>query len=184
AALALLAAVGCGGSSDGTDEPQAGISGPEGEAVDGGSLVFGIDYETSGWNPAIDQWAATGALVGSSVLEPLATLDGDGQAQPWLATSWDANDTNDVWTIHLREGVTFHDGTDFDAEAAAANLEFIRTAPLSSIAFGPMIDAVNVVDPATVEVRLTSAWGAFPSSFMASQGAFMRAPASLEAEDK
>src|SRR4051794_16680585 len=84
----------CGSSSNGTagsSSTPAGASeqiGDEGPPVDGGTLVVGVDSDSSGWNPAIDRWAPAGALVGSSVLEPLATLDGEAVAQPWLATDW------------------------------------------------------------------------------------------------
>jgi peptide/nickel transport system substrate-binding protein len=158
--------------------------GDEGEPVDGGTLVVAVGGESSGWNPAIDRWAPDGALVGSSVLEPLATLDGEGVAQPWLATSWTPNDTYDVWTVKLREGVVFHDGTPFDADAAKANLDFIVDAPLSGVAMKPLFDHVVVVDDHTVEVHLKTRWAAFPSSFLAGQSAFMRSPASMLTDDK
>jgi peptide/nickel transport system substrate-binding protein len=158
--------------------------GDEGTPVDGGTLVMGISSETSGWNPAIDRWAPDGALVGSTILEPLATLDGDGVAQPWLATDWTPNATFDVWTLNLRSGVTFHDGSPFDAQAVKDNLDFIVTAPLSSVAMKPLFKEVVVIDDDTVEVRLNTRWAAFPSSFLAGQSAFMRSPASMLTEDK
>ena len=60
---------------------------------DGGTLVIGVSAETDSWDPATAEWAAQGSLVGSSVLEPLAKLNADGGADPFLATSWiaDAN---------------------------------------------------------------------------------------------
>ncbi len=187
--LALFAAA-CGGSTDGsgasgsTPRGQSDEIVDEGPPVNGGSLVVALASETSGWNPAIDRWAPDGALVGSTILEPLATLDGDAVAQPWLATAWTPNDTYDVWTVDLRRGVTFHDGTPFDAEAVKANLDFIVEAPLSSVAMRPMFDETVVVDEDTVEVRLKTRWAAFPSSFLAGQSAFMRAPASMLTEDR
>src|SRR5688572_334591 len=46
--------------------------------VRGGKLVVAVPAETNGWNPVINQWADAGAMVGSSVVEPLAILDKDG----------------------------------------------------------------------------------------------------------
>ncbi len=185
----ILLATACG-SSNGTAGSSGGAAGrsdqigDEGAPVDGGTLVVAVDGESSGWNPAIDRWAPAGALVGSSVLEPLATLDGDAVAQPWLATSWTPSENYDVWTIKLREGVVFHDGTPFDANAVKANLDFIVDAPLSGVAMKPLFDHVVVVDDHTVEVYLKSRWAAFPSSFLAGQSAFMRSPDSMLADDK
>ena len=46
-----------------------------------------------------------------------------GEYVPLLAESWASNPDLSVWTFHLRDGVTFHDGTPFDAEAARASFE-------------------------------------------------------------
>ena len=56
-------------------------------------MVVAVGGETNGWNPHRDEWAQGGSLVGSSVLEPLATTGHDLSAQPWLATSWTPNAT-------------------------------------------------------------------------------------------
>ncbi|MEM7739106.1 MAG: ABC transporter substrate-binding protein, partial [Deinococcota bacterium] len=58
------------------------------------------------------------------ILENLVSLvPGSSQLQPALATSWEANDDATRWTFNLREGVTFHDGTSFNAEAVVFNVE-------------------------------------------------------------
>jgi peptide/nickel transport system substrate-binding protein len=183
----LLASCGgdsSGSSSNGNVTGQSDTVVDDGPPVDGGRLVVGIDSESSGWNPAIDRWAPSGALVGSTVLEPLATLDGDAVAQPWLATAWTANETYDVWTVDLRRGVRFHDGSPMDAVAVKANLDFIVEAPLSGVAMRPMFDHVEVVDDDTVQVFLKSPWAAFPSSYLAGQSAFIRSVASMQTDDK
>jgi peptide/nickel transport system substrate-binding protein len=43
--------------------------------------------------------------------------------EPGLAESWEISDDGLVYTLHLRQGVKFHDGTDFNAEAVKFNLE-------------------------------------------------------------
>ena len=63
--------------------------------------------------------ARTTSLDGSglivSVYEALVDLDNSYQVVPRLATSWESNADATQWTFKLREGVKFHDGSDFDA---------------------------------------------------------------------
>jgi len=58
----------------------------------------------------------------SEILETLVKLDYDMSLEPGLATEWERVSPQ-TWRFTLREGVTFHDGTPFDAEAAAYSLE-------------------------------------------------------------
>jgi peptide/nickel transport system substrate-binding protein len=63
------------------------------------------------------------------IYEPLVNLSRDSRAiVPGLAESWQVSSDGRVFTLNLRKGVKFHDGTPFDANAAKANLErnFIR----------------------------------------------------------
>ena len=186
-ALALVAAA-CGSSSkadQGSSTPTdgTGAAADEGTPVDGGSLVIGVAAETNGWNPANSQWAGEGALVGSSVLEPLATVGADKGAKPWLADSWYPNDTFTSWVINLHPGITFQNGEKFDAAAVAANLEAYKKGTLSSLALEPMLAGSKVIDDLTLQVDLKQPWAAFPSSFLVGGSAFMMAPAMLAAPD-
>jgi len=174
--LVLLA--GCGGSSKSSSS-----SGGTTRPTDGGQLVVAVGGETNGWNPHQDEWAQSGVLVGSSVLEPLAATAHDLSAQPWLATSWTPNATYDTWTIHLRTGVTFQDGEAFDAAAVKQNLDDASSAPLSGEALAGMFKQVTVVDDHTVQVELNQPWAAFPSSFLTGQSAMMMAPKMLQSSD-
>lgn len=194
AVVAVLAAGGlllaaCGGSSSnsaaggGAGDGGSATTAPEGPPKDGGSVVIGVRAETTGWNPTTNEWAPYSAMVGSSFLEPLVRLDGDAQAQPWLATSWEPNADATSWTVKLRPNVTFHDGTAFNAEAVKRNLDNAVKAPVSSMALGGLFKEVVVVDDLTVRVDLTLKWAAFPTSFLSGQTALMMAPAMLAAED-
>ncbi len=67
--------------------------------------------------------STVGRVVKQNVTETLTEIDpNDGSITPRLATSWEQLD-EDTWRFQLREGVKFHDGEDFDAEAAAHAIE-------------------------------------------------------------
>jgi peptide/nickel transport system substrate-binding protein len=89
-----------------------------------------------------------------NVLEQLTTLNIDtGELEPMLATSWEWVDDH-TWRFQLREGVTFHDGSPFDAEAAAISIEWVWSPEnnyvIRSMA-GPDFEA-KAIDTYTLEV--------------------------------
>lgn len=66
------------------------------------------------------------AFYTSSILyvwEPLIGIGTDQQPSAKLATGWESNDDKTEWIFNLREGVKFHDGVDFNADAVIANYE-------------------------------------------------------------
>jgi peptide/nickel transport system substrate-binding protein len=175
-----FAAAACGSSST----PKAATQNTTASSLKpkaGGSLVVGIRAETNGWNPATAQWADTGSLEGSTVLEPLAMVGADSGAKPWLAKSWIANTTFTRWVINLQTGVTFQDGTPFDANAVVQNIEAASKGPLSGLAIGPMFKDEKALNSTTVQVDLTQPWAAFPSSFLDGGSAYMMAPSQIAA---
>jgi len=72
---------------------------------------------------------------------------------PLLATSWDLAPDKTSYTFHLRKGVKFHDGTDFNAAAVKWNLENVIAAKRVELA---PVSSVDVVDDYTVKVNLKS----------------------------
>jgi peptide/nickel transport system substrate-binding protein len=184
--LVALLAAGCTGTEPNESNAVGATSdtlADAGPPQQGGTLAIGIGGETPGWNPHDNQWSQVSSLVGSSMLEPLAALDGDLNPVPWLATSWTPNDTFDSWTIELRDGVRFHDGSAFDAAAVKVNVDDIKTAALTGIVWKAILGEVTVVDPSTVRVDMTQPFAAFPTSMLAAQTGLMMAP-SMFAADK
>ena len=110
-------------------------------------------------NDAISLDPIYAGLTGMALLEqaaqPLMLVDpATGKLMPNLATSWQASDDGKTWTFHLREGVKFHDGTAFDAEAVKRNFDRFKepgNIPAYSYLADPIV-AVNVVDDLTVNV--------------------------------
>src|SRR5690606_36810445 len=78
-----------------------------------------------GWPVTLDTGTAqdgNSRMVSEQIAETLIGLELGGTAlEPRLATSWTPNEDATVWTLELRQGVTFHDSTQFDAEAAKFN---------------------------------------------------------------
>ncbi len=84
-------------------------------------------------------------------LESLLQANTDGSILPKLATSWDIAPDKSSITFHLRQGVKFQDGTDFNAQAAKWNLDLFLARGTGSAADWKSID---VVDNYTVRVNL------------------------------
>ena len=88
------------------------------------------------------------------VLETLTAIDPEGQVVPLLAESWSSSDDGLAWTINIREGVEFSDGTPLTAEDVAFSLnDARRPETLYGYMFTP-IDDVRAAGDLTVEIDL------------------------------
>ena len=100
---------------------------------------------------------------------------------PLLAESYDSNANATEFTLHLRKGVTFQDGTPFNAEAVKFNLDRLRDPAnkLSRRSLVSMINDVQVVDDNTVKLILDKPFGAMIAS-LAHPGAMMLSPTAVK----
>ena len=175
AALVVLAAA-CGGGDGGGGGGES--AGPEGGEDDSGqcgttSSPGDVGGDESAASPedadpsAILRWGAMRAESMDPIREAgvdyvqlhavfdtlLSISPEDGELMPRLATEWEADDESIV--LHLRDDVTFQDGTPFDAEAVAFNLDRAKTDPDSNVTgMLDAVEAVEVVDDSTVELQL------------------------------
>ena len=99
---------------------------------------------------------STGVVVRSNVTEPLIERNPKtGELEPKLATEWKATSDTE-WTLKLREGVKFQDGTPFNAEAAAFTIDRAVNSKLGcnveGYVFGDADLKVKAVDATTVTV--------------------------------
>ena len=98
------------------------------------------------------------------VYDPLIALGDDGQplAERSLAESWEFTDPV-TFVLHLRQGVKFHDGTPFDAEAAKFNLDRHLDPEVASSARSELTPVANVeaVDASTLKINLLNPTVAF-----------------------
>ena len=179
-AAALLTA--CG--SDGGSDDSGGRSGEAATAGDpDATLRFSFGTPAgSNYDPA----TSTNQFVNVylyPVYDRLIQVTPEGELQPMLAESWEFADGDRTLRLTLREGVVFHDGTPFDAEAVRANIDRGKTLPTSSVRadLAAVTEAV-VVDPRTVELRLGAPAGSLPA-LLADRAGMMVSPAAFANED-
>jgi ABC-type transport system substrate-binding protein len=155
----------------GSDDTTASTADP-GEPVDGGTLVFGVEAESDGYNPVANRWSIAGNLIGSAVYETLTVVTSDGTVEPWLAESVAPNDDGTEWTITAKPDITFHDGSELNAEVIAANLQARVDGLLTGLANEP-IESVEVVDDMTVSVTMSTPWLAWDHALASQSGYIM-----------
>uniref|UniRef100_UPI003B517516 ABC transporter substrate-binding protein n=1 Tax=Roseovarius indicus TaxID=540747 RepID=UPI003B517516 len=98
--------------------------------------------------------------------------DGTLQPEPALATEWEISEDGTVYTFTLREGVTFHDGTPFNAEAVKFNFDrmldenhpYHDTGPFPLAFFFSAVETTEVVDDMTVKFTLNAPYAPFLSN--------------------
>ena len=91
------------------------------------------------------------AATAQPSLETLYRQKADGSYIPWLATSYDLSADKKAITFHLRKGVKFHDGTDFNAQAVKVNFDAYIAAKQE-----PFWSSTEVIDDYTMKLNLTS----------------------------
>jgi len=92
---------------------------------DPGRIVYAQSVPVTTLDPAYGAFQAypAGYEVSYLIYDRLVTFGPEFTIVPQLATSWETSKDGLDWTFHLREGVTFHDGTAFDADAVVFNIE-------------------------------------------------------------
>lgn len=196
-AIALLASTllvtGCA-SSDGDDDAEGGdsslskeeiytagvvgVDGDPGEPVDGGTLTVADYSEARSLDPTqtIPNGAAGGNAL-SAVYDVLMRYNVETDAfEPWLAESL-ATEDNTTWTLTLRDGVTFSDGTPLDAVAVVSSLGYY----MQNAGYNTLLLATNIKDMKPegdnkVVFTLNQPWITFPNMLASGPGMVM-APA-------
>ena len=108
--------------------------------------------------------------VARAIYDTLTIPDDDNNYVPFLAQSVTPNSKYTVWTITIRPGITFHDGTPLTAQVVKDNLDaYTGKTDSKNLLFKFEFDAehwisdVKTTGPMTVEVDLKAPWVAFPS---------------------
>lgn len=156
-----LGLVACGTGTEGTGASASSAATASGSAKAGGTLTMGIASPPDTLDPGATGLALT-LLMSMAMFDPLIWWlpggPGGSQFVPGLAESYTVSPDASVYTFKLRQGVTFHDGTKFDASAVKATYEHIvdpATQSKSGLgALGPYKET-KIIDPYTVQIIFT-----------------------------
>jgi peptide/nickel transport system substrate-binding protein len=147
-----------------------------GQGVYGGTLrrIQNAFPKTLGYPP---EFTPTDSGFAALALERLITWDAKGNIIPVLATSWDEDPVNKTLTWHLRQGVKFTDGSDWNATVLKWN--FDQQIPSGRLTGGNLVDSITIVDNYTVKMHVTAYNRMHAMNFgwimIASQAAFEKA---------
>src|SRR5262245_47780046 len=166
-----VAACGSGGGQQATSGPKHG---------DTLRVAIGIDPDTL--DPAA-QTTTTSQQIIDMIAETLVTVDQNGGLKPLLATSWQPSGDGLSWTFTLRQGVTFSDGTPFDAAAVKFSIDRLLDPGTFKAQPGILggrtgIDHVDIVDDSHVRFFLKTPLAPFVAALTQTQAA-MISPASV-----
>ena len=152
-----------------------------GAAIAKDDITVALQLEPPHLDPTSAAAGAIDSVLYSNVFEGLTRFMSDGSVVPGLAESWEISEDGLTYTFKLREGVTFHDGTTMDAEDVKFSLDRIIAEDSANAqkALYTAISEVNVIDPGTVEVKLSEPNGSMIFN-LAWGDAVIVAPESIE----
>lgn len=167
---AMFVPTACGGGSGSS-------GGGEGGGGSSQTLVIGIESEADVLDPQVAggwvTWRINRQIFEALVDEDLTTPSSEAavpELTPGLAESWDVSEDGKVYTFHIRQGVTFHDGTALDAAAVEYNIRRMwdKAAPqFNAKAAGQtnfiwtFVTDVQAPDASTVVVTMSQAFSPF-----------------------
>jgi 4-phytase/acid phosphatase/peptide/nickel transport system substrate-binding protein len=135
-----------------------------GDPVKGGTLTVGLETDVRGFDTVKGGvYGISGRFVAGALEEPLIMVNPDRSFSPHLATSWSNSDDGLTWTVKLRKGVKYHDGSDFESSDVAAHFNRILDPKNKSRSRGFMsaIKGAEAIDGDTVRFTLKHPWQAF-----------------------
>lgn len=130
----------------------------------GGSLSVGLEADFNSLDP-LDMGALVERMVSTSIYETLMDINEEGELEPMLAESLEPSEEGEVYRATLKEGITFHDGTPFNADAVVRNFKRLMD-PNNSCRCAAEIAAVKdvlAVGPYEVEFQLHHPNASFPA---------------------
>ena len=186
AAMAALLAISLACGADDTPTPAPVIAAPTTapavQAQYGGTLRFAqnvgrIDTLDSAFTADPGSYVASLALY-----DGLMDVDGDGNLLPALAESWEFSADGKVVTFNLRQGVKFHDGTEFDAQAAKWHFDRLMDPDTISPRSGDLasVQRAEAVDKYTLRIHLDAAYRPLLAVLATERAGWLVSPTAVE----
>jgi peptide/nickel transport system substrate-binding protein len=157
-----------GGTSDGGESGETDTS----DVTTGGTLIVGLEAEQNNWLPGLGTFANSGTTAARAVYDSIAARGEDGNVYPFLAESIEPNEDLTEWTVTLREGIKFHDGTDLTAEVMKRIFdEYLRVEGAAGLpALINEVEEVRVDDELTYTYVLSRGIAPFPDALVGPMG--------------
>jgi peptide/nickel transport system substrate-binding protein len=145
------------------------------------TLRIGLAEDPDALDPTLAR-TFVGRIVFAGLCDKLFDIDEKLAIVPQLATGYEWSADSKALTIKLRDGVTFHDGEKFDAEAVKFNIERHKTMKGSNRS-GELrpVSSVDVVDPHTVRLNLAAPFSPLLAA-LADRAGMMVSPKAAQAE--
>ncbi|MGY1857129.1 ABC transporter substrate-binding protein [Modestobacter sp. SYSU DS0290] len=189
-AAALMLVTACGGG-DGGSSGSAGSAAPAGDPVSGGEITVLEDAAFAGsWPAGLDP--ATNTTGGSNIAMNQAIFGGlfllraddDGsnaEVMPNQAESYEISEDGRTFTVTLREGIEFSDGTPLDAEAVRWNWERDLANPCTCKPTWELAEnGITVLDPLTIQLQFVDPYPAVLASFPAANVNWIASPTAVQ----
>jgi ABC-type transport system substrate-binding protein len=147
----------------------------------GGTLQYAQNLPITTPDPIRPQGYPAAYEANFTIYNNLVTFDRDLAIIPDLAESWETSEDGLVWTFHLRDGVVFHDGTPFNAQAVEAHIVRIQNPDNASpnANLWEHITGVTVVDDSTVELHTEAPFAAM-LNYLAHGSGGIESPTAVE----
>jgi len=172
-----LAVTGC---SSGNNAADTGNAGSTAEPKTGGTLVIARLSDANNLDPQYSTQINSMAITQHKIYEGLVLMDKNSEYKPLLASEWkQVNDT--TWEFKLRQGVTFQDGTPFNAAAVQKTFARVldKNQPTPKYSMFSMIKEVKIVDDNTVQFILDYPYAPLLSILAAAEGVII-SPKAIE----
>lgn len=190
-AVAMVGSVMSGCGSKRASETTSNGSAASGGAAMADTITFAQGSDPRGLDPAMIDDGESAKII-CNIYEGLLKYNKDStDVEPSLAEKWDISADKTKYTFHLRKGVKFQDGTDFNATAVKKSIDrqlepnVTDDMPYASFVFGSIkaksgVKEVKVIDDNTVEIDLFSPQTSFLKNLAMVMAAPIVSPTALE----